>query len=131
MTSWRWHTRAVACGALVGAAALLGSCGSSGSGPDASQASGPRTQSLAESCHAVAAVLSDGPGPTEDPVGYAEAQIRPLAGVRTGDRALRSDIERLDRAYRDVFQSDDSASSALAEKTASARLDAVCPGAAP
>ncbi|HTX64067.1 MAG TPA: hypothetical protein VMD28_10525 [Acidimicrobiales bacterium] len=51
--------------------------------------------------------------------------------MRTGDRALRGDIQRLDRAYREVFESNDSPSAASEQKSASARLDAVCPGAAP
>jgi hypothetical protein len=110
-------------GVLAGAVGFLGACGS----PGTSQASA----ALVRSCQGVAAVLSEGPAPAADPVGYAEAQIRPLTEVRTADRSLRQDIQRLDRAYREVFASNDSPASARAERIASVRLDAVCPKAAP
>lgn len=123
MTTRRHRVRTLRVGVLAGTAVLLGACASTGT----SQASG----SLASSCQAVAAVLSDGPSPAADPVGYAEAQIRPLTEVRAGDPALRRDVQRLDRAYRQVFDSDDSPSAASAASKASARLDGVCPRAAP
>ena len=119
----RLRLRLLGVGLLAGAGVLLGACGS----PSASEVSG----TLARSCQAVAAVLSDGPGPVVDPIGYAEAQIRPLRDVRTPDRSLHQDIQRLDRAYREVFDSNDSPASARAERSASGRLDAVCPKAAP
>ncbi len=115
--------RSLGVGALAGTAVLLGACGS----PSTSQASA----SVASSCQAVAAVLTNGPSPAVDPVGYAEAQIRLLTEVRIGDPALRHDVERLDRAYRQVFETDGSPSAVSAARTASARLDAACPQAAP
>ncbi len=76
-------------------------------------------------------MLSDGPGPTVDPVGYAEAQILPLERLHTGDRALKAAIERLDRAYEEVFSTDDASAAREAESKASRRMDQICPGAAP
>jgi hypothetical protein len=119
----RWCTRAVGAGMLAGAAVLVGACGSAGS-PDAAA-------TVSRTCQAVAAVLSDGPNPTADPVGYAEAQVRPLRAVRTSDPVLRDDIQRLDRAYAELFDSNGSPSATHAVAKASARLDAVCPKAAP
>jgi hypothetical protein len=58
----------------------------------------------------VSAVLSDGPDPTADPVGYAEAQIVPLRAVRTDDVSLRQVLGQLADAYQQEY--------------------AICPGAA-
>lgn len=109
--------------AVILCVALVGACGSGGA-PQPSVA-------LARSCQSVSAVLSDGPDPTADPVGYAEAQILPLRQVQTSDRALRSAIDELDGAYEELFSTDGSAAAARAVTEASARLDAMCPGAAP
>lgn len=119
----RWATGALL---IAPAAFLLGACG--GGAP---AASGSGTASLSRSCQSVAAVLSDGPGPKEDPVGYAEAQVKPLAHVRTSDPPLRRAIGALDRAYRNVEATDGSAVAAKAERAASGRVDHLCPGAAP
>ena len=75
-------------------------------------------------------MLADGPDPTSDPIGYAEAQIRPLQQVRTGDEVLRAAIDRLDAAYREVFATDDAGVSRRKVAAASDRLSALCPGGA-
>src|ERR1700728_2213452 len=64
------RARALALCSMVAGAALLSACGSSGSPPDAAAAK--------SACQQVSAVLSDGPDPSADPVGYAEAQVVPL-----------------------------------------------------
>ncbi len=76
-------------------------------------------------------MLSDGPGPTVDPVGYAEAQILPLRRVHASDKALEAAIERLDRVYEEVYATNDSAAAKAAESDASHRMNEICPGAAP
>lgn len=110
-------------GLLLGGAALLGACGGS-----SSTASGPAVE---RTCQAVAAVLSDGPDPQADPVGYAEAQVQPLAGVHTTDAALQGAIDQLDRAYESFYRTGGAKTAAQAEDRASSLLDRYCPGAAP
>jgi hypothetical protein len=76
-------------------------------------------------------VLSDGPDPDSDPVGYAEAQILPLGQIHTSDVQLRAAIAKLASAYRTFFDSNGTSSSAkLAVAAASKRINSFCPGAA-
>lgn len=110
-------------GALSAASVVLAACGGAGAGQTA--------RSVTRTCQAVAAVLSDGPGQKVDPIGYAEAQILPLKALRLHDPSLSADVRRLDRAYKEVFETDGSAAARRAVATASARLVAVCPKAAP
>jgi hypothetical protein len=75
----------------------LAACGSSG-GPvaTAGAASTARTGTAsARDCERVGAVLSDGPDPDADPVGYAESQILPLEGLHLTDGSLRASVDRL------------------------------------
>jgi hypothetical protein len=114
--------------ALLGLSALLGACGSGG--PAAAGAAASPTVVHA-TCTQVSAVLSDGPDPTADPVGYAEAQVLPLRQIHTTDAQLKAAISKLDSAYRAFFASNGSSSSAkLAVAAASKRIDGFCPGAA-
>jgi hypothetical protein len=124
--------RGFAAAALIapGLAALLAACASpaAASGPVA--ATTPATE-VHVTCSQVSAVLSDGPDPTADPVGYAEAQILPLGQIRTPDPQLRSAISELTRAYRAFFDSNGtSAGAQTAVAAASKRIDSFCPGAA-
>jgi hypothetical protein len=111
--------------AAVALAALLGAC--------TSQAPASRpvsTAAVRAACSQVSAVLSDGPDPDADPVGYAEAQILPLGQIRTADAQLRAAISKLAGAYRAFFASNGSSSAAkLAVATASKRVNSICPGA--
>jgi hypothetical protein len=114
--------------ALLGLSALLGAC-SSGAQAPASAATSPAAVHAA--CAQVSAVLSDGPDPDADPVGYAEAQILPLSQIRTSDAQLRTAISKLASAYRAFFTSDGgSAAAKLAVATASKQINSFCPGAA-
>ncbi len=80
-------------------------------------------------CMKVGAVLSNGPEPSADPIGYAEAQIRLLRRVKTSDAALRSAIARLDEAYAHFYDRS-GAPGARHEIASSARaVDRICPGA--
>jgi hypothetical protein len=115
--------------ALLGLSTLLGACSS---GAPATRPASGATQSAAvrATCSQVSAVLSDGPDPGADPVGYAEAQILPLSQIRTTDPQLRATISDLDSAYRAFFASNgDSSSAKLAVTTAGQRIDSFCPGA--
>jgi hypothetical protein len=111
----------------LGLSALLGACGSA-----APASARPASAAVVHTtCTQVSAVLSDGPDPDSDPVGYAEAQILPLGQIRTSDAQLRAAIGKLASAYRAFFDSNGSSSSAkLAVATASKRINSFCPGAA-
>jgi hypothetical protein len=115
----------------LGLSALLGACSSSPplSGPAA--AGTASTPAVHTTCAQVSAVLSDGPDPDSDPVGYAEAQILPLGQIHTSDAQLRAAIGKLASAYRAFFDSNGGSSSAkLAVAAASKRINSLCPGAA-
>jgi hypothetical protein len=106
--------------ALAVVAALVAGCGSSGQ----------TAEEVARTCIKVTATLSDGPDPTEDPVGYAEAQILPLRQVHTTDPELKTAISKLANAYAKFFATDGKSTSALKAVDAAAnRIDALCPGA--
>jgi hypothetical protein len=105
-------------GALSLAAVLLAACGTS----DAKAAVSTST------CQQVGAVLSDGPDPTADPVGYAEAQILPLRSLHSSTVTLQRDINALADAYGAFFHSDGSAASAAAVAMASRTMDHACTG---
>jgi hypothetical protein len=101
-------------------ALLLAACGSSASSKVA----------VKQSCQQVAAVLSDGPDPTADPVGYAEAQVLPLRRLRTSQKQLQRTIVKLASAYQ-AFSSTNGSRATRATVTATARaIAAICPGAA-
>jgi hypothetical protein len=112
------------CAALILVILLACGCGSSsGSSSSASM--------TANTCQQVSAVLSDGPDPGADPVGYAEAQILPLRRIGSANPALRAAIGQLADAYQHFFASDGKSSSAKkAVAMASTKLNSICPGAA-
>jgi hypothetical protein len=114
--------------AVVALAALLVcGCGSSAYA-SASRASAP---AVGAACQQVSAVLSDGPDPDADPVGYAEAQILPLRQISAPDQGLRDAINQLADAYQQFFASNGKSSSAKEAVTvASNKLNSICPGAA-
>lgn len=76
-------------------------------------------------------MLSDGPEPSADPVGYAQAQVLPLRQIRTSDERLHEAISRLAAAY-DAFAAEHRAGSAAnsAVSAAADTVNAICPGAA-
>jgi hypothetical protein len=108
--------------ALVLMLLLACGCGSSASSA---------TSATEKTCQQVSAVLSDGPDPGADPVGYAEAQILPLRQISSADPALRTAIGQLADAYQQFFASDGKSSKAKeAVAVASQKLNSICPGAA-
>jgi hypothetical protein len=111
--------------ALALVAVTFDACGSS-SKPAVSAAGTP----LQQSCAAVAAVLANGPDESEDPVGYAEAQILPLRAVLIqGDATLEQSVVGLSNAYKQFNATGGSAAAQSAVKAAATKVDAVCPGA--
>jgi hypothetical protein len=107
--------------ALGAASGLLSACGSPGA-PGA-------TAAVTSVCQQVSAVLSDGPDPGADPVGYAEAQVLPLRQIRTSDTALKAAIDDLASAYQAFFRSNGAKAAKGAVSKASNRVDAICPAA--
>jgi hypothetical protein len=118
----------------LGLSALLGACASAAPGSGTAAAGTSRSASAAvvhTTCNQVSAVLSDGPDPDADPVGYAEAQILPLGQIHTSDAQLRAAIGNLATAYRAFFDSNGNSSKAkLAVAAASKQINSFCPGAA-
>lgn len=78
----------------------------------------------------MSAVLSDGPDPGADPIGYAFAQILPLRRLHTSDSSLQTAIDDLATAYQDFYTSKGGKLAAKAVSKASNKVDAICPGAA-
>ena len=78
-------------------------------------------------------VLANGPDPDADPVGYAEAQVLPLAQLHLSDTALAQSVQRLDSAYKAFSATNGAKGSAAAIKVSVAQkaLNAICPNAAP
>jgi hypothetical protein len=107
---------------------VLGILGALASGCGSTAATG--SQALSVECQHVSAVLSDGPDPTADPVGYAEAQILPIAQLHIADPALHSAAARLAAAFRSVYDTNGSASATAEETRASSAVNVICPGAA-
>ena len=122
----------LACAAL--AAGALAGCGSSGSSASAASASASALQGTArqQACTAVSSVLADGPDPDADAVGYAEAQVLPLAQLKLGDRSVQQAVRQLDSAYQAFSTAGAAAAPAAATAVTKAQkaVDALCPGAA-
>jgi len=81
-------------------------------------------------CQQVSEVLSDGPDPDSDPVGYAEAQFGPLSQIHVQDTALRDAITKLAAAYQEFFSTNGSSTAKEAVAVASSKINSICPGAA-
>jgi hypothetical protein len=98
----------------------LAGCGAGSSQPSAG--------TVSASCTQIAATLSDGPDPGTDPIGYAEAQVRPLRALRISDSALRTAVGRLADAYAAVFATSDTSAARRRLSAAVAALNTICPG---
>jgi hypothetical protein len=83
----------------------------------------------AATCQALSAALSDGPDPSIDPVGYAEAQVLPLRQITTSDAALGTAILELSSAYESFYKSNGSKASSQLVSAAAKNVDHYCPGA--
>lgn len=105
----------------------LSACGNS-----SSASSSPPTVKQ-QGCTAVSDVLSDGPDPDADPVGYAEAQILPLEHLKLADSNLSGTVRQLAQAYKDFSATNGAKGTATANKVSATEkaLNAICPNAAP
>jgi hypothetical protein len=103
------------------AATAVAACGSSSTAGGDAQAQG---------CTAVADVLSDGPDPDVDPLGYAEAQVLPLHQLKLSDTKLQDVVNKLDSAYK-AYASNGGLRLAAGVASEEKVLNAICPGAAP
>jgi hypothetical protein len=124
------RTRARALGVLVSSGLIvlaLSACGSS------SPASSSALSAKQQGCTAVSDVLSDGPDPDADPVGYAEAQVLPLEQLKLSDATLSQSVHRLTAAYKAFSMTNGAKGTAAAIKVSAAEtaLNAICPNAAP
>jgi hypothetical protein len=82
-------------------------------------------------CQRVTAVLSNGPDPDADPVGYAQAQVMQLRRIKLSNKHLRRSVRELATAYAAYSKSDGKSKPAKAEvKNAVKAVNAICPGAA-
>jgi hypothetical protein len=119
----RLRRLAVGAGLLVAASGLVATVG-------APAPAGATSKAVQATCTRIEAVLSDGPDPGADPVGYAEAQILPLRSIHTSDPTLRRAIAALATAYQRFFD-DNGAGTTLKRATTRAgkAVDAICPGA--
>jgi hypothetical protein len=127
VSGWAAHRGRFGLTSLALAVPLLAACSSGSSGGSATAAPAPPAV-----CQKVLAVLSDGPDPDADPVGYALSQIAPLGQIHTSDQDLAhrlSDLITADRALVSSQGSDHAATKSIANIDAG--LNKVCPGVAP
>jgi hypothetical protein len=105
-------------------------CGSTSSQTSSTVSLGSAVQ---QDCTSLADVLSDGPDPGADPVGYAEAQVLPLRQLTiSGDATLKQAVLTLASAYETFSTSSAStrAAASLAVTKAENEVNTICPQAA-
>jgi hypothetical protein len=122
----RWALAAL--GATLASAALA-ACGSS-SHTSATTAAGFKVPPIDAPCQQVAAVLSNGPDPGADPLGYAQAQIRQLRLLKLSEPKLAGAVSALASAYQRFSDTNGSATAKVAVSKTSKAVNAICPGAA-
>jgi hypothetical protein len=112
-------------------AIAVAACGSSSSSK--APASALLGSAVQQDCTSVSDVLSDGPDPDADSVGYAEAQILPLRQLKIGDVTLSRDVQALARAYQAFSTGSGAGSPTAAAAVAKAEnsVNSICPQAAP
>jgi len=110
-------------------ALAVAACGSASSTTSSTVSSGSAVQ---QSCTAVSDVLSDGPDPGADPMGYAQAQVLPLRQLTISDASLHQAVLTLASAY-ETFTTSSTArrtASAAAVTKAENEVNKICPQAA-
>ncbi len=112
---------------------VLGACSSSGPASGTAGGGGAATAKAPEAlCQQLNGILSDGPDPDADPVGYALSQIEPLEGVRTSDSSIKAALARLIPADQQLVDSNGADKAAAASVTqADDAINRSCPGVAP
>jgi hypothetical protein len=113
---------------LAVAVAACGSSSSSSSSSSKPAAAAVLGTQLQQDCTAVADVLSDGPDPDADAVGYAQAQVLPLRQLKIGDAALHSDVLALAHAYQAFGAGSGTAATVTKAENS---VNSICPQAAP
>jgi hypothetical protein len=109
---------------------LVTACASGGQAAGTNAAASAAATVAQQTCQQVSAVLSDGPDPGADPVGYAEAQIKPLRQIRTSDETLGKAITTLATDYSDYFSASGHGTSVTtALSSAVSAINKLCPGA--
>jgi hypothetical protein len=107
----------------------LSACGS-GTTSTASAVAAATQSPAKQACQQVDMVLTNGPDPGADPVGYAEAQILPLRKIHTSDATLSKAIGALATAYSGYSTAGGKSKAATATlNTAIKAINALCPGA--
>jgi hypothetical protein len=86
-------------------------------------------QSITHACGLISDALADGPDPDVDPLGYALAQIRPLAAIKTSDAALEKAIKRLSSAYATFYKDKGKKLPSPLVRAANKQVEKYCPGA--
>src|ERR1700677_4338371 len=115
---------------LILTVALVCACGSSGqSSTAAATSASPSAAAIAATCEQVSGVLSDGPDPDADPVGFAEAHILLLRQINTPDQSLRGALSQLADANQSFVASNGkSANAKEAVAVADKKINSICPG---
>jgi hypothetical protein len=122
--TWLSRRAAGAVGAMLMLAMMLVACGASSRATRSAEVE-------TGSCKQIEAVLSDGPEPAADPIGYAQAQILPLRRIHTGDSQLAKAINGLASAFHRFSSSDGSRSAKIAVSEATSAIKTLCPGIEP
>jgi hypothetical protein len=117
------------------AALTVAACSSSSSQAPASQTENSAIVGTAvqQDCTAVGDVLSDGPDPGADAVGYAQAQVLPLRQLTIGNATLRRDVLALAAAYQAYSSGSGAGGKAAAAEVTKAEdtVNSICSQAAP
>jgi hypothetical protein len=124
--------RALAATAVACVAVAVTACGSSSS-PSSQTSSALLGNQVQQDCTSVTDVLSDGPDPDADSVGYAQAQVLPLRQLKISDAKLRQDVLSLAAAYQAFSAGSNAGGPAAAAAVAKAEnsVNSICPQAAP
>jgi hypothetical protein len=122
--------RAFAGTAAAFLALAVAACGSASSQTSSTAALGTAVQ---QDCTTISDVLSDGPDPGADPLGYAQAQVLPLRQLTISDATLHSAVLSLATAYEKFSTSagPTRAAAALVVAEAEDEVNKICPQAAP
>lgn len=119
---------AAAAAAALAVALTVAACSSSASQASASSLAGNTTQ---QACTTIADILSSGPDPDADSVGYAEAQVLPLRQLKITNATLARYVTALADAYQAHSSGSAPGGSAAAVTKAENDVNTICPEAAP
>jgi hypothetical protein len=133
MMTWSSHPGARGRVTVIPALAVLAvalTASGCASGGHATPPGTATTTAADAACQQVTAVLTDGPDPGADPVGYAEAQVLPLRQVQTSDATLGAAMGALAGAYSSYSAADGKSTAATATLNAAiSKINTLCPDA--